>query len=147
MKNKKILLILCLFTGAFIGSKAQDIPISSVPDAVKNAFTKQYPKASDIDWEKAGANYEVSFDMGRVDHKATYSPSGKTIAYQKDIPNSSLPKGIAANIKSKYPNARIDDVTWINTSGKITYKIDLDGTPDATLWYASNGSFIKEVAD
>ncbi|MVN21831.1 PepSY-like domain-containing protein [Mucilaginibacter arboris] len=147
MKYRKLCLAICFLIGGLAISKAQDIKTKDVPAVVKAAFSKQYPNASDIDWKRSGSNYKVSFDLGKVDHKATYTPAGKTVSYGKDIPNSSLPKTIADNIRSRYPKATIDDVEWINTAGKITYKIGLDGTPDATLWYTSDGKFIKEVAD
>nr|WP_067055928.1 PepSY-like domain-containing protein [Mucilaginibacter sp. L294] len=147
MNYKKLFLTICFLLGVVVLINAQDIKSRNVPSAVKAAFNKQYASASDIDWKKSGSNYKVSFDMGSVDHKATYTPSGKVISFEKDIPNSSLPQAITANINAKYPKATIDDVTWINTSGVITYKIGLDGAPDATLWYTSAGKFIKQVAD
>ena len=147
MNYRKTLLTICLLAGGVVAGNAQDIKTKSVPAAVKATFTKQYSDASDVEWARSGSNFVVSFDMGRVDHKATYNPSGKTISFEKDVPNSSLPKAIAAGIRSKYPKATIDDVDMVNTSGTISYKIGLDGTPDATLWYASDGKFIKEVAD
>ncbi len=94
-----------------------------------------------------GSNYEVDFDLGRVDHKATYSPAGKLISYEKDIPNSKLPAAIVRSIKAKYPNGRIDDVDMISTGGKITYKIDIEGKPDVNVWYVADGKFIREVPD
>lgn len=138
---------LFLLVGGIVSSYAQDINTKDVPTAVKNTFTKMYPKATDVDWEMKGGNYEVSFDVNRIDHKATFAKSGKNISFEKDIPNNQLPAAIAKNIKAKYPKARIEDVDWINTAGKISYKIDIEGTPDVNVWYAADGKFIKETAD
>jgi uncharacterized membrane protein YkoI len=147
MNYKSTILALLLLVGVMASSSAQDIDQKNVPSVVKSAFSKDYPKATDIDWEKKGANYEVDFNLGKVDHKATYAASGKTVSFEKDIPNAQLPAVIAKNIKAKYPKGRIDDVDWINTAGKITYKIDIEGTPDVNVWYDASGKFIKKVAD
>ncbi len=147
MKNKTLIILIgLLFTGLFT-IQAQEIKKSDVPEAVKSTFMKDYKGATDIEWKKDGDNFMVSFDMGRVDHKATYSATGTTISFQKEIPSTSLPAVIAKNIKTKYPNARIDDVEWKNTSGKIIYKIDLDGKPDVKVWYGEDGTFMEEIAD
>ena len=58
-----------------------------------------------------------------------------------------LPVAIAKSIKAKYPQGKIEDVDWINTGGKITYKVDIEGTPDVNVWYSADGKFIKELAD
>jgi len=147
MNYKSTILAAFLLVGGIASSSAQDIDQKDVPSVIKTVFNKAYPKATDVDWEKKGANYEVDFNLGRVDHKATYSVSGKSLSFEKDIPNTQLPAVIAKNIKSKYPKGRIDDVDWINTAGKITYKIDIEGTPDVNVWYDASGKFIKEVAD
>jgi len=147
MNFKNICLTLFLLVGGIVSSYAQDINAKDVPAGVKNALIKMYPKATDIDWELKGGNYEASFDIGRVDHKATFAKSGKNISFEKDIPNNQLPAVIAKNIKAKYPKATIDDVDWINTGGKITYKIDIEGTPDLNVWYSADGKFIKEMVD
>lgn len=147
MNYKSTILAALLLVGGIVGSKAQDIDQSKVPAAVKTAFTKAYPKATDVDWEIKGGYYEADFDLGRIDHKATFTSAGKTVSFEKDIPNNQLPAAIAKSIKSKYPKGRIDDVDWINTGGKITYKVDIEGTPDVNVWYGADGKFIKEVAD
>ena len=133
--------------GGIASGNAQDIAKKDVPDAVKAAFNKAYPKATDVDWERKGSNYEVDFDLAKVDHKAIYTASGKTIALEKDIPNKQLPATITKSIKAKYPQGRIDDVDQINTGDIVSYKIDIEGTPDVNVWYGADGKFIKEAAD
>ncbi len=147
MNYKRTIVAAFLLVGGIASSNAQHIAKRDVPAAVRTAFSKAYPKATDVDWEMKGSNYEVDFDLGRVDHKATYSPAGKLISYEKDIPNSKLPAAIVRSIKAKYPKGRIDDVDMISTGGKITYKIDIEGKPDVKVWYAADGKFIREVPD
>lgn len=147
MNYRSTILAACFVVGACSISNAQDIDKKDVPAAVKSAFQKAYPKATDVEWELKNSNYEVEFDIARADYKALYTPTGKTIFVEKDMSVRQLPAAIAKSIKSKYPKGRIDDVDQINTGGKVTYKIDIEGTPDVNVWYAADGRFIKEVAD
>lgn len=147
MNYKSTILALFFLIGGIASSNAQDIDKKNVPVVVRSAFSKAYPKARDVDWKMEGSNYKVDFEIAKADHKATYTATGKTISFEKDIPNAQLPASIAKSIKTKYPQGRIDDVDWINTGGKVTYKIDIEGTPDVNVWYGADGKFIKEVAD
>ena len=147
MNYRGITMAAFLLIGGIATGNAQDIDSKNVPAAVKSAFSKAYPKAIDIDWEKKGTTYKVDFDLGKTDHSAIYAATGKNISSEKDIPNNQLPAAIAKSIKAKYPKGRIEDVDWISTGGKITYKIDIEGTPDVNVWYGADGKFIKELAD
>ena len=128
-------------------ANAQDIKGKDVPIMIKKSFKSKYVNATDIDWELKGENYEVSFDIGDVDHKALFSKTGKLVSHQKEISKRQLPAIIAKNIKIKYPGSRVDDVDWISTNGKISYKIDIEGKYDLDVWYTADGKFIKEEKD
>ncbi|MEJ5963601.1 PepSY-like domain-containing protein [Pedobacter immunditicola] len=147
MNHKSTILAIFFLVGGIASSNAQDIAVKNLPAAVKTAFDKVFPEAKNVDWEMKGSNYEADFDIGRVDHKALYSARGKIISLEKDIHKSKLPANIAKSIKTKYPQGRIDDVDRIDTGGEITYKIDIEGTPDVVVWYAPDAKFIREAAD
>lgn len=147
MNYRNIFLALFLLVGGMATSKAQDVNAKDVPMVIKKAFARQYPKATDVEWERKGNNYEVDFDLGRIDRKVTYTAGGKVVSVEKDIPNAQLPLTISRAVKAKYPKGRVDNVTWINTGGKITYKVDIEGTPDVNVWYDSSGKLIRELAD
>jgi hypothetical protein len=147
MNYKKITLALFLLVGGIASSKAQDIKVKDVPAAIRTTFAKQYPKATDVDWELKGGNYEVDFDLGKSDHKVTYATDGKVVSVEKELLKSQLPTSIAKAVKSKYPKGRVDGVTWISTAGKVTYKVDIEGVPDVNAWYDASGKFLKEIPD
>ena len=147
MNYKSVIVTGFLLVGGIVNSNAQDIDTKDVPAAVKTAFKSTYAKATDVDWELKGSNYEVDFEIARIDHKATYTSAGKLISLEKDISNNQLPAAVLKSIKAKYPNGKIDGANWISTAGKISYKVDIDGTPDVNAWYDATGRFIKEVAD
>lgn len=147
MKNKTFLLMLGFLIVGIFNLQAQKVVLADVPASVIKAFDSAFSDATDKEWKNYGENYQVSFEIKDVDHKATYDAAGNNISYQKKIPVSALPGVIAKHVKTNYPKATIDDVVWKNSTGKITYKVDLDGTPDLALWYAENGTLLKATAD
>jgi len=94
---------------------------------ILNNFQKNFPKASDIDWEIKGNLYEVKFETGLFgdDHKVFYSRDGKLVRHEQEISKSNLPKMVLASVSKNYSGYRIDDVKRISENGKTIYKVEL----------------------
>ena len=63
MKTKLIQMMAILFLGT-TSIFAQDLTESQVPSVIVNNFKKEFPKASDVEWEKKGEQYNVEFEIG-----------------------------------------------------------------------------------
>jgi hypothetical protein len=50
-------------------SFAQDVPSSQVPSVILNSFKEQFSKATDVEWELNGDQYNVEFDISSADHE------------------------------------------------------------------------------
>lgn len=144
---KNITLTLCLLAATILAANAQDIKKEEVPAAVQKSFKMQYAQASDIEWKKDGTNYMASFKTGTAEHNACLSPTGKLISFGEIVPNKLLPDAVTLAIRKAYPKAEIDDVEKIVTGKAISYKVGLDGTTDATLWYSAAGKLLKKNND
>jgi len=126
-------------------SCAQDIPQSQVPSLVLNAFSADYPNATDVDWEKKGEIFNVDFEIGGTDHEAWLDASGKVIKLEKDIKKASLPAPVTATIANQFKEYKIDEAEQIEKDGKTYYKVELDGTTgDRTVFFDTAG---KEITD
>jgi ABC-type glycerol-3-phosphate transport system substrate-binding protein len=55
---KNLMLIAAVSFGMTVSACAQ----VKIPDAVKNAFQKEYP-GTKVKWEKEGGNYEAGFEQ------------------------------------------------------------------------------------
>jgi hypothetical protein len=57
-----------------------------------------YPEAKDVDWEKEGRLWSVSFETGsltdRIDHDALFDTSGNWIMTETDIMVRDLPQSV-----------------------------------------------------
>lgn len=146
MKNLKIA-ALALFATAAVS--AQDLRMDEVPSNLTDSFQKEYPNASDVEWEMEGMNYNVEFEIDRMDHEIWYSEDGKIVKMEQELDNKNLPGVITKLIDSKYSEYKIDSVEMTEKDGKKTYEVELDKgwTEEKTLIVDENGKVINEYDD
>lgn len=140
---KTLSFIAALFMGTALF--AQDIPESQVPSVVLNTFKQQFPKASDVEWEKKGDHYNVDFEIGFfTDYEAWFDATGNMLKYETEISESDLPKAVKQAISSQYPDFRIDDADKIVQDGKETFLVEIEkGNQEKHLTFSANGSVVS----
>jgi|SRR5690606_3738137 len=145
MKTLKILAAFLFVTTVAI---AQDMKTSDVPTAVKAAFDKEYPKATDVEWEKKMGNYEVDFDLNKLDHEIVYNASGNVVRKEQDLAEADLPQAIRDEIKSKYAGHKIEDVDMIWENNTITYEVEIEkGQDEKTVTFNATAKVLNERND
>ncbi|GAB3747037.1 hypothetical protein [Spirosoma pomorum] len=117
-------------------SQAQEIPSAAVPVSVKNAPKAKFPGTTDSDWKKVGSQYKASFDMSKVDHDAVFTASGQLRSHDYDIAYSDLPALVKIAVTKQFPAYRPDGADKQEANGRVTYKVELDGTPDLKVMRA-----------
>ncbi len=143
MKTLKMLAALFFVTG---GAVAQDINQADVPAAVKNAFTKEYAKATDVEWEKEMENYKVEFDVDRMDHEVWYNASGTIVKKEQDIAETTLPQAVRDVLKGGYADYRLDDIEKVWQNNTTSYQLELEkGNDDKYVTFDANGKIISEL--
>lgn len=145
MKTIKILALLLLVTT--IGH-AQDINVSDVPSAVRNAFSQESTNATDVEWERDMENYKVEFEVNRMDHEIWFDAAGKIIKKEKDITEAELPQVVKNTITSKYNGYRIDDIemTWQNNTTRFEVELE-KGREELKVTFDDKGMVIDERKD
>jgi len=123
MKNS-FLLLSALFLSASV--YAQDIPVNQVPSVVRNTFSRSFPKATEVEWEKKGALYNADFELSRVDNEVWVDAKGVVVRSKKDLTKAQLPPAVSATIKKQYPAHRIDDVDQYLEGKQAFYKVELE---------------------
>lgn len=123
-----------------------DIPEKDVPSVVKNSFTKEYPQAVDVEWEKHKNNFEVDFEVGNADYTALYSADGKVIMEKQDIAVDALPVAVANKLKESYADLKVDDVDKLEKDGNTYYQVDLEGgITDKNEIFSEDGAIVENV--
>lgn len=116
---KKILSLVAIFAFAQT-AYAQN---SKIPGAVKTAFAKAYPNASDVEWEMEGGHYEVEFEI--TDDKemsVVYDGNGSLLETEVEIAFSDLPKAAQEALKGK----KVKETAKItNAKGIVTYEAEV----------------------
>ncbi len=146
---KKVSLIIASLSGALY-SCAQNIHPSQAPAVVVTAFQQQYPKATDVEWEKKGVNYEVEFEVGVADkdHTMLMDPSGKIISHTQEIDKSELPTALLNALSKEFPDYKTDDVEKIETGGIVTYRMEVKKkTEEWKVVFDENGKLLDKIAD
>src|SRR5690606_6284777 len=148
MKKQTTLLATAL-TLSSTATFAQDINPSEVPSVVANSFKKEFPKASDIDWELDGDNYNVDFEIGwGIDHEIWYDAAGKMIKHEEEISKGDLPKEVTSKISTDFKDLRIDGAKKITEGMQVTYKVELENfTEEWKVFFSSTGEVLHRIND
>ena len=90
--------------------------VREIPEAVKTAFTKQYPTADSVKYEDNLVSVQVHFRQNGEKFVASYNNKGEWKETQKDWTFEQLPQEVKDGFaKSKYAD-------WETSETKIVYK-------------------------
>ena len=129
--NKFLLVLTIMSTAAVMACDVYDDGIP--PKDVRNEFKAMYSGAKDIDWDREGAHWKVSFDTGdlqnRVEHEAVYDASGKWILTETETYLSVVPQSVkdALSADVEYGLLPFDDneVKFYQTPSGNFYRFEL----------------------
>jgi hypothetical protein len=117
----------------------------STPDAVKTAFTKAYPGATKVKYEKEDGNYEVSFVMNGNEASVIYNAKGVMQESEQEMKVSALPVVIATYMKEHYKGVTVKGAAKITRAdGTVHYEAAVKGKD---VIFDATGKFLKEAKD
>lgn len=101
--------------------------------SIRNEFKAMYPDAKDVEWEREGTYWSVSFETGtypaRVDHEALFDASGNWIMTETEILVRDLPQSVkdalAASAEYGKMPYRDNDAEKYDTPSGVFYRIEL----------------------
>jgi len=122
---------------------AQDLKEKDVPGTVKTAFTKKFPDAKKVSWEKEKGNFEANWGgKSGEDNSAVFTPAAVFVELVQAIPISQLPPSVAVYVKQHYKGMDIKEAGKVtDTSGKHMFEAEIKGKD---LIFDEKGTFIKE---
>lgn len=108
---------------------SQTIKEKDVPVLVVQAFQKDFTGVKVKKWEKEGANYEVDFELNKIENSAVYDAVGKRIEHEIEIQPSELPNFVLAYFEKNLPGKKIKEASKItDADGTVTYEAKVDDT-------------------
>ncbi len=98
----------------------------NVPKSTKDSFSKLYPKATEIKWDKENQGYEASFKLDGKDMSVILDKDGKVLETETAIEISQLPKGVEKYVMDNYKGFKITGAAKIiNSKGEVTFEAEI----------------------
>lgn len=121
---KKIMMIAALALTFAFCAEAQKMKADKVPAAVTAAFTKAYPNAKEVGWEKEkSGDYEVGFEQGKEEMSVVYNNQGQMLEIETEMSVKDLPAAVQTALKGK----KIKEAAKIVKDGKTYYEAEVGG--------------------
>ena len=99
-----------------------------VPDVVKDAFAKAYPKAMDAKWEAEEGNFEVEFEVDKVETCVLYNATGSVLETETSMEPSKLPEAVKKYCADNMKGKEIKEAAKITDAyNVVTYEAEVDG--------------------
>ncbi len=154
MKPKiNLLLIALCATFAFQSCDDDDDDPSSIPTAVQNAFDSKFSSAYSLDWDIENGYYVADFYLDGLEMEAWFSSDGTWQMTETDygVNLSLIPSEVqeAYTASDYYTTWTLDDIDFYERSDIEFYLIEIEqtGQTDRKLYYNTDGTLIKDVAD
>lgn len=114
------LLIAVIFSTFLFSCGGEDVTPYDVPVAVANAFLREYPEATELNWERVGGDYEAGFTMistsytatdtlvDTLAYKALFNANTELLKYKFSIDTADFPTAIQAYKKANFEPYKTD---------------------------------------
>lgn len=122
-------------------SFAQRVKEQDVPEVVKNAFHKKFPKVENLKWDKEGADFEASFVLNKVETSVVLNAKGTILETEVEIGLNQLPKNTVSYINEHYKNQKVKEAAKTTKSdGTLIYEVEIKGKD---VLFDANGTVMK----
>lgn len=130
---KKIFTILTVVAAVILSVSCEKYEDGKPSKVVRTEFADMYPDAWDVEWERNGSGWIVSFETGKrpngTEHKAWYDKDGAWIQTVTDVILADVPQSIKNYLQeSEYAQAQFEDydAEYFETqAGDNFYRFDL----------------------
>lgn len=130
---KKIFTILTVVAAVILSVSCEKYEDGKPSKDVRTEFADMYPDAWDVEWERNGSGWIVSFETGKrpngTEHKAWYDKDGAWIQTVTDVILADVPQSIKNYLQeSEYAQAHFEDydAEYFETqAGDNFYRFDL----------------------
>lgn len=123
---------------------------TSVPSAVKQAFTKQFANAKSVKWGKEGSSeYEAEFKMNGQELSANYSESGQWMETETDMEVKDLPSAVMQTIQSQFAGYKLKEAAKVDMpNAPSVYEVDLKkGDKALEVQFSPDGKVVNQKND
>lgn len=143
---KKISLVILVLMAGVVSSFAQ---IREIPKEVREQFSRQYPMATDVDFNDNLLNINIEFTLNDEKWTAEYNNKGVWKHSEKKWTFEQLPEDVKDGFKkSKYADREVKAVIIIYLPGDITQyrlKTEKNKVEKKYLYFNPQGRLLRET--
>jgi hypothetical protein len=126
MKNALLVFSILLVSGC--GNHHQESKEVTVPAAVQDAFSKQFPNAGNVKWSMESENeYEAEYELDKNNQASNYDVSGKWLVTETEISKSNLPDSVKSTLTKEFEGYKIIKAEKVENPVKgISYEVKFE---------------------
>jgi len=141
---KKVIGIFALVLGTSAALCAQTKRATPSKEA-KAGFEQKFPGATNIKWEKEGADFEVNFKQKGTETSAVFEANGALKETETPIATTKLPTAATRYIAQHYAGQKIkESAKIVRADGSVTYEAEIN---KKDVLFDTTGKFLKEARD
>ncbi len=97
------------------------------PEAVQSAFSKKFPDAKSVKWEKESEQeWEAEFKLNGVGYSANFTSSGEWKETEHEIRSNEIPEVVNATLKSEFSGYEVEDSEITEKPEETEYEFELE---------------------
>ena len=124
MKKLIVLLSACLLISLM--GYTQTITSEKIPAAVKEAFAKKFPAATNVNYKMEKKDYEFTFKDKGVGMSANFNSAGEWLETETIMIESDLPKDVLTSVATNFVGFMITDIAKVEGPDKVlNYEMNL----------------------
>ena len=129
-----------------------DIRVKDVPNAVLAAFEAKYPNVQRAEWDQKKGYYVADFWQEGMETHVWMNNGAEWKMTELDLGTNLglLPDAVqSAFLNGQYANWRVDDIDKFERTDRTFYLLEIEtkGQQDRDVYYAEDGSILKDEVD
>lgn len=140
-------LFIYLMLNLLVFSAYSQISEDKVPQQVRTAFQKKFPKVGHVTWKEEGKSVYVAFFLNSgTESRELFSKDGKWLEAYKTIPVKSLPAPVLTTIARLYKEDSVLSAERVSLAGYGLCYDAVIGTKDhkKTIRFSKTGEVMKK---
>jgi len=144
---KKLICLIVILFGMSCLVEAQ----TNVPATVTEGFTKKFPTAKKVKWEKENdTEYEATFKMDGKSLSAIFNNHGSWMETEWEVRIKELPEAFVNVVTDKYPGFKIDMAEYCETPDFTGYEMEIEKKEgklevEKEIQVSKDGKSIEEI--
>jgi len=143
---KKAIIGIALVFTALVGIACTGPAKDKVPQAVKDAFSKKFPTAQKVGWDKESeTEWEAEFKMNKMEYSANFLSDGTWKETEHEIEVSDVPSNVMESLTANFPDYEVEEAEISETASGMVYEFAIEkGESELEVAIDSTGKVVMK---